>query len=197
VTGVDSSARDRAIEAVRAAIHRPMYAGESTASNAVDALLANPEVLRALAGEAGAPDTPPADDVPAVWWSPTLGLIEKDVYEALPGVPLPTTYAHWSGEDWESIKELPSDAVRLVPAAATTPTDEIEIDGHDLGVVRFPAPGQLVNENLAGVVLRHVPTGIEVSCSSERTALQNEVKALAELRAVLARRTEEGETNGR
>lgn len=124
---------------------------------------------------------------PPVYWSPTKGVLQVSA----------TGFGYSQLAGHTSVRELPSDAVRLVPAAgavpaaAPTPADEVEIEGDDLSAILFPAPGQLVNENPAGVVLRHAPTGIEVSCSSERTALQNKVKALAELRAVLARRTEE------
>lgn len=86
-----------------------------------------PEVLRALAGEAGAPDTPPADDVPAVWWSPS----ERKVFGLIP-MRMEEVYT----------RELPSDAVRLVPATGPIPPrvqvawvdhDEEDGDLHETG----------------------------------------------------------------
>ena len=74
---------------------------------AVEALIANPGVLRALAGEAE-----PAGDVPPMWLTEYWGVIEPD-----------GSGNYRTIGDGAYVAELPADAVRLVPAGGSAPAD--------------------------------------------------------------------------
>ncbi len=66
---------------------------------------------------------------------------------------------------------------------------EIEIKEDELEMETFKAGGaggQHVNKNECAIRLKHIPTGIVVTCSDERSLHQNKVKALRILRAKLS-----------
>lgn len=66
---------------------------------------------------------------------------------------------------------------------------EIEIKEDELEMETFKAGGaggQHVNKNECAIRLKHIPTGIVVACSDERSLHQNKVKALRILRAKLS-----------
>lgn len=63
-----------------------------------------------------------------------------------------------------------------------------ELNPDDLEVTVFrPTYGGLSINDMSDAVVKvkHLPTGITVECSSERSQLQNKVKCLEELRSIL------------
>lgn len=159
--GSPSTARDRAIEgAVTSAVLREVAGFRrsievdalaslmETLPIVIESALTQPELLRALAGEA---EPTPAGDVPAVWWSPLFGPIEesKDRHG--------DKYVGFSRQSlmWVGLDELPADAVRLVPVD--------DQDRRDLAAVAeaLGAPAEVWSTPrlLAWIASRPVPAG--------------------------------------
>jgi peptide chain release factor 1 len=75
-------------------------------------------------------------------------------------------------------------------------SEEIKINPNDLEIETFKASGpggQYVNKRMTAVRIRHLPTGIVITCQTERSLQQNKELALEILKAKLLEKKEKEE----
>lgn len=87
-----------------------------------------------------------------------------------------------------SAKGLRHTSFVLVQVLPKLSAKEININPNEIEMETFKssgAGGQYVNKRMTAVRLRHIPTGIIVTCQTERSLAQNKEKALEMLRAKL------------
>lgn len=82
----------------------------------------------------------------------------------------------------------------LVQVLPKLSSEQIKIDPNEIEMETFKASGaggQYVNKRMTAVRIKHLPTGIIVTCQTERSLAQNREKAMEMLRAKLYQLNEE------